>query len=70
MLQELSKDADLELPNLLEPWQVISDSGKMGEQTELTLIAKARFGMAAEMRPRLLALVQRELEKEDISLTS
>jgi small conductance mechanosensitive channel len=70
LLEELSKDAVLELPNLLEPWQVISDSGKMGEQTELTLIAKARFGMAAEMRPRLLALVQRELEKEDISLAS
>ena len=70
LLQELSKDAVLELPNLLEPWQVISDSGKMGEQIELTLVAKARFGMAAEMRPRLLALVQQELAKENISLAS
>jgi small conductance mechanosensitive channel len=70
VLEELCKDAVLELPNLLEPWQVISDSGKMGEQTELTLVAKARFGKAAEMRPRLLALVQQELEKENITLVS
>lgn len=69
LLENLRKDAVLELPNLLEPWQVISDSGKMGEQTELTLIAKARFGKAAEMRPRLLALIQREFEKEDICLS-
>jgi hypothetical protein len=46
------------LPNLLEPWQVISDSGTIGHQTELTLVAKACFGQAAQMRPRLLALVQ------------
>lgn len=70
LLEDLRKDAVLELPNLLEPWQIISDSGKMGEQTGLTLVAKARFGKAAEMRPRLLALVQHELEKENISLVS
>lgn len=68
-LESISKNAVLELPNLLEPWQVISDSGKMGEHTELTLIAKARFGKAAEMRPRLLALIQREFEKENIYLS-
>jgi moderate conductance mechanosensitive channel len=70
LLENLREDAVLELPNLLEPWQIISDTGKMGEQTELTLIAKARFGKAAEMRPRLLALLQREMEKETIILVS
>lgn len=70
VLEGLRKDAVLELPNLLEPWQILSDSGKMGEQTELTLVAKARFGKAAEMRPRLLALVQQELEKENINLVN
>jgi len=68
VLENMSGSAMQELPNLLEPWQVISDSGKMGEQTELTLIAKARFGKAAEMQPRLLALVQRELDTEAIYL--
>lgn len=68
VLENLRKEAVLHLPNLLEPWQIISDSGKLGEQTELTLVAKTRFGKAAEMRPRLLALVQQELEKERITL--
>jgi len=34
------------------------------------LLAKARFGLAAEMRPKLLALVQKALENEDIELVS
>jgi hypothetical protein len=58
------------LPNLLEPWQVISDSGVIGQQTELTLSTKARFGKAAEMRPRLLALVQDRLAEADILLVN
>ena len=70
LLDELRRDAVLELPNLLEPWQIINDSGKMGEQTELTLIAKARFGKAAELQPRLLALVQREMDEAGINLAS
>jgi small conductance mechanosensitive channel len=68
LLQELGKEAVVLLPNLLEPWQVISESGVIGQQTELTLLAKARFGKAAEMRPRLLALVQERLNKAEITL--
>jgi small-conductance mechanosensitive channel len=67
-LEELGKEAVVLLPNLLEPWQVISESGVMGQQTELTLIAKARFGQAAEMRPRLLALMQERLAEIDVVL--
>ena len=68
LLQELGKEAVALLPNLLEPWQVISESGVIGQQTELTLLAKARFGKAAEIRPRLLALVQERLIEADITL--
>jgi small-conductance mechanosensitive channel len=67
-LEELGKEAVVSLPNLLEPWQVISESGVIGQQTELTLLTKARFGKAAEMRPRLLALVQERLAEADIAL--
>jgi len=67
-LEELGREAVALLPNLLEPWQVISESGVIGQQTELTLLAKARFGMAAEMRPRLLALVQERLAEAGIEL--
>ncbi|KAA3659420.1 MAG: mechanosensitive ion channel family protein [Chloroflexi bacterium] len=51
LLEDLGREAVTLLPNLLEPWQVISESGEIGQQTELTLVAKARFGNAAEMRP-------------------
>lgn len=68
LLTELAGEAMHRLPNLLEPWQIISETGAMGQQTELTLIAKARFGRAAEMRPRLLALVQEWLDQNDIEL--
>ena len=68
LLEELGREAVSLLSNLLEPWQVISEKGTIGQQTELTLLAKARFGQAAEMRPRLLALVQERLAEVGIVL--
>ena len=50
--------------------KVISESGTIGHATDLTLLAKARFGKAAEMRPRLLALVQDRLAEAGIELVS
>lgn len=68
ILEELGKEALLLLPNLLEPWQIISESGTIGLQTELTLVAKAKYAMGAEMRPRLLALVHERLNEAGIQL--
>jgi small conductance mechanosensitive channel len=68
LLEELGTEAVRLLPNLLEPWQVISESGVIGRHTELTLLAKARFGKAAEMRPRMLTLIQERLADAEISL--
>lgn len=68
LLEEMSQEAMLALPNLLEPWQILSETGAMGESTELTLVSKARFGHAAEMRPRLLAFIQGRLAEQDIQL--
>lgn len=68
ILEELSKEAPLLLPNLLEPWQIISESGSIGQQTELTLLAKAKYAMGAEMRPKLLALVHERLNEAGIHL--
>ncbi|MEZ4767635.1 MAG: mechanosensitive ion channel family protein [Caldilineales bacterium] len=70
LLEALGEEAVDLLPNLLEPWQVISESGTIGQTTDLTLLAKARFGKAAEMRPRLLALVQERLAEAGIELVS
>jgi len=68
LLTNLAVDAVTELPNLLEPWKIISESGEMGQYIELTLVAKARYGKAAEMRPRLLALVQEHMREAGIQL--
>jgi small conductance mechanosensitive channel len=68
LLETLGKEAVVLLPDLLEPWRVISQSGELGQQTELTLLAKARFGMGAEMRPHLLALVQERLQEAGVQL--
>jgi small conductance mechanosensitive channel len=70
LLEALGEEAVALLPNLLEPWQVLSESGVIGQQTELTLLAKARFGQGAEMRPRLLALVQERLSEAGITLAA
>jgi small-conductance mechanosensitive channel len=68
LLEDLAEEAVGLLPNLLEPWQVISESGDLGQQTDLTLLAKARFGKAREMRPKLLKLVQERTAEADIKL--
>ena len=66
VLQDLGQEAVTDLPNLLDPWQVIAESGIFGRNTEQTLLARARFGKAAEMRPRLLSLVHERLASEGI----
>ena len=68
ILEELGEEAVLLLPNLLERWQILSESGAIGEKTELTLVTKARFGHGAEMRPRLLALVQERMSEHGVEL--
>lgn len=68
LLVELGSEAVILLPQLLGPWQVISEAGALGQHTELTLLSKARFGQAAELRPHLLALVQERLTTAGIGL--
>lgn len=67
-LEALGKEAVTLLPDLIEPWKVTNLEGVMGQYTELTLIAKARFGKAAELRPYLLELVQQNLLEANIQL--
>lgn len=69
ILEDMAEDAVKQLPNLLEPWKVISETGIIGDHAELTLLTKARFGQAAQMRPRLLALVHQRLADEGIKLS-
>ena len=67
-LENSAKEAVLQLPNLVEPWQIVSEDGNIGQTLELKLITKAKYGMAADMRPRLLAFVQRQLKQAGVNL--
>jgi small conductance mechanosensitive channel len=69
-LEELGKQALNELPNMIEPWTVLSTSDAVGEQTEFTLIVKTRYGKAAEARPRLVKFIQEHLSEAQIELVS
>lgn len=68
VLDILRDEAPGLLPNLLEPWQLISETGEMGQHTEITLVSKAKFGKGAEMRPRLLSLIEERFTQANISL--
>jgi len=68
LLEKLGKEAMLALPNLVEPWRVLSESGMIGQFTKLTILAKSRYGQAAEMRPKLLALIHENLKDVGIQI--
>lgn len=68
MLEAWSENAMLRLPNLVEPWQVVNETGHIGQTVQLKIVAKARFGTAADLRPRLLAFVQERLARQGIEL--
>lgn len=68
LLKNLGQEAVQILPDLREPWQVISETGTIGQNVELTLAVKTHFGQAADLRPQLLALVQKRLTMADIPL--
>ncbi len=68
MLEAWSDTAMLRLPNLVEPWRIINETGHIGQTVELKIVAKARFGKAAVLRPRLLAFVQERLARQGIEL--
>lgn len=69
-LEALSEQSMTLLPNLIEPWQVVSRSGELSDKTELTIIAKAKFGKGAVLRTRLLALLQDTLRDVEIQAPS
>lgn len=67
LLNAVKDDAVANLPELLEPWRVISPEGTLGAEVQLTVVFKTPFGQAAELRPRLLGFLQRRLADADIA---
>lgn len=70
ILNTLGNQALHDLPNLIEPWTILSTSDAVGEQTEFTLVVKTRYGKAAEARPRLVKFIQEHLTEAQIELVS
>jgi moderate conductance mechanosensitive channel len=68
VLIPLGEEAAKLLPDLLEPWRVISGDGSIGRTCELHIVAKARFAHAAELRPRLQALIHQRLAAAQVEL--
>jgi len=58
-----------EIPDLLEPPELISESGEMGVHTELSLVARTEYGRGASSRRQLLSLVHDALEEGGIEIT-
>jgi moderate conductance mechanosensitive channel len=68
ILDELGNNALDTFPNLIEPWYVINTTGEMTQVIALELLAKARLGYGAEMRTKLLGIIQSSLSSADIDL--
>ncbi len=68
LLESIQEDALLQLPNMLDRWQVISEEGNIGQHTSLTLLIKTRYGHAAELQPRLMSLLHEKFSEAGIGL--
>lgn len=69
LLNELGERAPELLPELAEPWKVISAGGEIGAVPELRLIAKAQYGQGADLRLKIMSLVQETFAREALDLT-
>jgi small conductance mechanosensitive channel len=67
-LKELGAEAVTRLPNLVELWEIASESGAIGQHIELNVVAKTRFGQTEQVRLDLLALIQERLAEAGITL--
>ena len=68
ILEVIGQEAQVEMPNIIEPWQIVSTSETVGPHTELSLIVKTRYGKGAESKPRVAKFIQDRLMKEGFKL--
>lgn len=70
VLDDLGKETLNSEPDLLEPWQILTESGVLAQTTDLKLLARARWGRGAEMRPHLLALIHQRLAEAGVEMAN
>lgn len=67
-LQALGLEAPARLPDLIEPWTLVSRDGTLGSATEILIHARARFAHGAGLRLRIMMLVEEHLTAAGIPL--
>lgn len=67
-LQRLGQDAPTLLPDLIEPWTLVSRDGTLGSAAEIRIHAKARFGYGAGLRLQIMMLIEGQLSAAAIPL--
>lgn len=67
-LEALGQEAAAALPELTEPWQVISTADTLSNKMELTVLAHTPYGKAATLKLAMADLIYRRLHAADIEL--
>ncbi len=60
-LNEMNQSVAGILPELIEPFQVLSTSDTLGNKAELTIMAHCAYARAATVKLRLMELIYRQL---------
>lgn len=68
VLQRVGNTAVEQMPDLEPPVQIVSETGAIAASTTLTLVAHARYGRGAALRPELLTLVHQAFTDAGIAL--
>ena len=68
LLERLGEEALGLLPDLTEPWQVISTAETLGAKAEVTVIAHTNFAKAATLRLQIFGLINQRLTEAGIEL--
>jgi small-conductance mechanosensitive channel len=64
----LGQDAPALLPDLIEPWTLVSRDGELGSTADIRIHAKARYGYGAGLRLQIMMLVEGQLSAAAIPL--
>jgi small conductance mechanosensitive channel len=67
-LEQAGVDAQQLLPDILEPFQVLSTSDTLGNKVELTIMAHCLYAKAATVKLRLMDLVYRRLNAAGVEV--
>ncbi|MDJ0753225.1 MAG: mechanosensitive ion channel [Ardenticatenaceae bacterium] len=68
ILRRLGREVLVLVPDVIEQWFVTSE-GELTDKIQLVIVAKTRFGRAADNKPHLEALIHQRLKEADIHAT-